>query len=480
MGNQKEMITETAKKIPVVHDVDVVVASVGISGVFVALAAARCGADTVIIDRFGSLGGNMGPGIISGGGFHGPPGAPIFVGFTGIAREFLERYVELGGAVFPSETPMEPPFQEPQYFRDSSIASYLALKMLKDAGVKFMLSTYVAEPILRDKKVSGVFVENKSGRQAVMAKVTIDATGEADLVRRAGGEIRFPEASDSDLDFSHAPTGMGLFFTLGNVNWEKYEGFKSTAQIPAEDVKWAREKLGANLDMYFKTTRHLLPLIRKAWESGEYRIMKEIDGLGHVICGELKPFSCPGSYKGKGDFYESHMASTQVCAGRNLEGRFSETVDAGNAAHISKMEVNVRMYIFETAQFWKTNVPGFEDSNFVITAPYLGARGGPSIEGERTAGSGEEVKPNEAVYGKVPYGILVPKTLDGLIAVGRNVSSIPDTGLRHRPAAMQIGQIGGTAAALSAKKGITPRRVNVRDLRKKLQDTGYSFAEEKV
>ena len=206
MGNQKEMITETAKKIPVVHDVDVVVASVGISGVFVALAAARCGADTVIIDRFGSLGGNMGPGIISGGGFHGPPGAPIFVGFTGIAREFLERYVELGGAVFPSETPMEPPFQEPQYFRDSSIASYLALKMLKDAGVKFMLSTYVAEPILRDKKVSGVFVENKSGRQAVMAKVTIDATGEADLVRRAGGEIRFPEASDSDLDFSHAPS----------------------------------------------------------------------------------------------------------------------------------------------------------------------------------------------------------------------------------------------------------------------------------
>lgn len=349
-----EYITESQKQVPIAYDVGVAVAGGGIGGVFAALASARNGAKTVIIDRFGALGGNIGPGMISGGGFHGPPDAAIFGGFTGLPREFLERYVELGGAVFPrpSDRPIEPPFREPQYFRDSSIASYLSFKMLKEAGVQFMLSSYVADPIVEKGKVLGVFVENKSGRQAVMAKVTVDATGEADLARKAGAPIIYPKADYSEMDRPHSPTGMGLFFALGNVNWERYEKYKKSVKVLDEDIEWIKGIVG---DVIPESSLRRVPLVslqRKAWESGDYRFFHEMDGLGYVVCGELHPYST-SFYRDKGSFYSTGIACTQLVAGLGKNLKLIEEVNAADSAHISRIEVEVRTYIFETAQFWK-------------------------------------------------------------------------------------------------------------------------------
>ena len=72
---------------------------------------------------------------------------------------------------------------------DSNIASYVALKMLEEAGVKLLLSIYVADPIMEGNVVKRVFVENKSGRQAVKAKVVVDATGNASVAARAGAPM---------------------------------------------------------------------------------------------------------------------------------------------------------------------------------------------------------------------------------------------------------------------------------------------------
>ena len=213
-------VTEPEKHVPIVYDVDVAVAGSSVSGVFAALAAARNGAETVLIDRFGSVGGNIGPGMICNGTLasgqpHVKAGyqASVFPGFMGIPKEFIERHVALGGGCIP-------PYSECHYLMDSNIASYTALKMLEESGVNLLLSTYAADPILEGNSVKGIFIENKSGRQAVKAKVVVDATGEADVAKRAGVPILYPKTIYHEID-GHAPTGMGLPFVLVCLDFYK-------------------------------------------------------------------------------------------------------------------------------------------------------------------------------------------------------------------------------------------------------------------
>jgi hypothetical protein len=170
-------------------------------------------------------------------------------------------------------------------------------------------------------------------------------------------------------------------------------------------------------------------------------------------------------------------------------------VDAGDAEHISIMEAGTRMYIFEMVQKIKENVPGCENAYLLFTSPFLGTRGGPCIEGEytltmedcRQAKKFDDViyvygepralrhtckQPEGCRWTDVPYRVMIPKKLEGLIAIGRNASGIPDTLLRNREGVMYMGQAGGTAAAMAAKNNISPRNINIRKLQKKLYDDG--------
>jgi len=181
-------VLEPAKRVPVAYDADVVVAGGGISGVFAALAAAREGASTVLIDRFGTVGGTLGPGMMSQEGalkdhhkqiVKGAPNDAVKGDVTALPKEFAEQFFAIA------------PDAPSRFLADSNKGYHVALKMLKEAGVILMLSAYACDPIIEGNTVYGVFVENKSGRQAVKAKVVIDATGEADVSRRAGGHIDY-------------------------------------------------------------------------------------------------------------------------------------------------------------------------------------------------------------------------------------------------------------------------------------------------
>ncbi len=432
-------VKEPAKKVPVAYDVDVVVAGGGISGVFAALAAAREGATTVLIDRFGYVGGSFGPGMMSQQGpiaehgdapASGPAGDPVKGGLVGLPKEFSREYFALG-----SGTPE-------RSLADSNKAAYVALKMLKEAGVTLMLSAYVADPIMEGNKVCGVFVENKSGRQAVKAKVVIDATGEADVARRAGTPILQPKAETYDLDH-HSPTGMGIWAVVAGIDPARFKGM----------------------------------------EASEFEAKKDIGDLAQVGCSGLVEIGP-----------ERHMRGIKAQLVRP-----HPKVDAGNAEHISLLEAGVRMYIFEFVQHCRKNVPGCEDAYLLFTAPYLGCRGGPCIEGEYTLTMQDcrEGKRFDDViyrYGEprafrwmnehgrvewtdVPYRVMIPKKTDGLIAVGRSASGIPDTLLRNREGVMYMGQAGGTAAAMAAKSGIEPRAVDVKQLQRKLLKSGFHLGD---
>ena len=476
-----DYVIEPEKSIPVVYDVDVAVAGGGGAGVFAAIAAARNGADTLLIERFGSVGGNIGPGMIVGGFMIGGRAHPkvsyectVYPRLYGIGKEFVDRYAGLGGKSIP-------PLARRNYAQDSNLASYVAVQMLKESGVKLLLSTCAADPILEENRVRGLFVENKSGRQAVRAKVVIDATGEADVARRTQAPILCPKTEYHDVD-GHAPTGMGLGYHVGGVDWETYETYRKQAQVSDEDLEWGRTALDVSSPYCdAQRYRHLLPLRRIASERGEYKLEGKIELGGRSLdlgtAGIFRCWSAPG-------FAHCSIGPERV-----------EELDAGDGCHISALEAALRSRIVETFLFWKEYVPGFENSTLVCIAPFLGSRGGPCIEGEYTltmddCRAGRRFDDVMYLYGEfralrytceqgdpkwtdVPYRIMLPKTIDGLLAVGRSASGIPDTLLRNRMAVKVMGQACGTAAALAAKKGLSPKEIDVKELQGLLLDAGF-------
>ena len=441
VANSSNFVTEPAKRVPVIYDVDVVVAGGGSSGVTAALAAAREGASTVLIERFGNVGGNIGPGMnspenqlidLSKVWRKGAPQEYVLGDPAGIHKEYINRFLALK------------PDKLKRFMADSNISAYLALKMLKEAGVELMLSTYVTDPILEGGKVCGVFVENKSGRQAVKAKVVIDATGEADVARRAGASILYPKKSYNELD-PHAPTGMGIWALVGGIDPNKCDIGKSI----------------------------------------ECRKVEDIGGLAQVDSWGLR--NCMGPDK--------------ALAGLKVQlVRPHEKVDAGNGQHISTLEAGIRMYTFESVQRIRKNVPGCENAYLLFIAPYLGVRGGPCIDGAYTltmddCRAGKRFDDVIYIYGQahalrytckqgqckwtdVPYRVMIPEKLEGLIAVGRSASCTPDTLLRQRDGVMYMGQAGGIAAAMAAKKRINPRDIDIKKLQKKLLAAGFYLGDE--
>ncbi len=433
-------VLEPAKHVPVAYDVDVVVAGGGISGVFAALAAAREGARTVIIDRFGTVGGAFGPGLNSQEGalkdhsgelYKGVPNDSVKGGVVGLPKEFADIYFSLQ------------PDAPSRFLADTNKSSYVAMKMLKEAGVTMMLSAYVADPIMEGNRVRGVFVENKSGRQAVLAKIVIDATGEADVARRAGAPILLP-SNTWEYDH-HSPTGMGIWAMVAGLERGKFDS-KTADELGSEKV--------------------------------------DIDGLAEISCGGLR------------DVGPDH----NMLAIKAQPVRPSLKIDAGNAEHISILEAGARMYIFDYVQRCRAQVKGLENAYVLFVAPFFGARGGPCIDGEYTLTvhdlrAGKLFDDVIYVYGEpralqwtnehggikwadVPYRVMIPKKIDGLIAVGRSASGMPDTLLRNREGVMYMGQAGGTAAAMAARSGIEPRKLEVKQLQKKLLKAGFYLGDD--
>jgi len=280
----------------------------------------------------------------------------------GIPKEFIERHASLGGGCVP-------PFSPGNYPRDSNIASYTAMKMLEESGTILMLSAFASDPILSRDTVSGLFVESKSGRQAVKAKVVIDATGDADVARRAGAPILYPQASYHEID-GHSPTGMGLYFLVGGVNWEKYQAYLREYEPSPEEVEWAEGTLGEKMSRKHK---HLLTFLRQAMAKGQYEppVIEDLGGRRIEITALI---ARTPEYKTEVPLDHS------LAVGGVSPGRIHEEIDTGDGTHISRLEAKLRTSAFELVQVHKDYVPGFEDAYLLLIAPFLGARGGPCID----------------------------------------------------------------------------------------------------
>ena len=178
-------ITEPAKQIDVIHETDVLVVGSGPGGLAAALAAARMGVKTTLVERFGCFGGNITTVGVEGFAWYRHEQT---VEAGGLGREFEDRAKAMGAAV--------PESQSLSYELDSEGFKLVADRLIEEAGVIPMLHRMFVAPIMEGDRVTGIITETKAGREALLAKVVIDATGDADIAHRAGAPITKPPKED--------------------------------------------------------------------------------------------------------------------------------------------------------------------------------------------------------------------------------------------------------------------------------------------
>lgn len=458
---------ELKKSVPVVADVDVLVVGSGIAGSTAAVTAARNGASTMVVDRFGYPGGGMGPGMIGGAPNLELP-AEMAGGMPGIPGEFVRRCESYGNAPLLNH-----------YFRDSQAISYVWLKMMEESGVRQLFNIYAADPIMEGNRVTGLFVETKAGTQAIRAKIVIDATGDADVAFRAGAPV----------DDGHQSFHAGMYFAMANVDIDEYDNRVALKEPDPEDVQWA-ESQERRVGWRLNSMRPLAPYLRAAWEAGEYEYLKIVRDIGMVAFDHGIFRSVSGVQYVKDPLRIGKYGILGALVGvRSTEKSFS-----GDSAVMTELEVACRTYIFETAQFLIGRVPGFEKAYLHIIAPYFHSRGGRSVVSECpvTRGDVREGRRREDVVfisdghpiprgpgGKVtadhvygytrqvtydfPYRQFLPRGVEGLLVTGRAAIIQPPL-MRVRWMVFLMAQAAGAAAALATKAGVAPRDLDVRQL----------------
>src|SRR5207245_3257469 len=186
-------VVEPACEVTVAHDVDVLVVGGGIAGVMAALASGRTGARTLLGERFGALGGTGTAAMMNL--FYVP-----YAATSGPVRELFDRLIAAGGAI-----PGEFVVYDPELYKVTT------LDMLAEAGVKVLLHTLVSDVIVHSSALRGIVAENKSGRQALLGRVTVDSSGDGDVAARAGA----PYIKGREADGKMRP--MTLIFRMGGV-----------------------------------------------------------------------------------------------------------------------------------------------------------------------------------------------------------------------------------------------------------------------
>lgn len=435
---------------------DVLVAGGGTAGVVAALAAARNGAETVLVDRFGFLGGTM----INGAGplhsffnlYKAFPGVPRVQAVRGIPEEIVRRMEERGGSPGHLEQDKGGNYDSVITLIDWEIFKEVIFQMMEEAGVTVLLHTMAAGAVMENNCVRGVFIQGKSGREAILAGTVIDCTGDGDVAASAG----------ADFIKKHDTTSAGYPFGMANVDMRRLVEFLEKNDMVSQIV---RADKGSETDDVVRLGFEL----KKLPEFHDFMEKNEMWGpLGMSL------------------YENSYTYINAVKLGK---------VDATDTLELSKAEQILRRRAMELAGMLKKHVPGFEKAYVSWTPVAAGIRytravacehdmtleeivGAKRFDDEVMLYGFHDCAPrimieNGGCYG-IPYRAFLPKGVEGLLVAGRMITSewTAHMSTRNTVSCMAQGQAVGTAAALAAGKGVTPRAVDVRELRGTLRRQG--------
>ncbi len=450
-----------ARRAQVAGEADVLVVGGGPAGLGAALGAAAAGAQVILAERYSFFGGNATAALVmplmSFHTQHPPaefsagvetllppdhgPGDPIV---AGIVVKLLDRLIKAGGALAPSlQTGYVVPF-DPELFK------LVALELLDEAGVQFLLHAF-ASAVIGDGRVEGAVFETKSGPVVVRARAVIDCTGDGDVAAHAGAPFEVGRADDGLVQ------PMTLMFRM--VEFEREAFAEYVRQHPRE----------------WRGVHGLWDLIRRASEAGELRLPRE----------DMLFFATPHAR-------EVSVNSTRV------------TGTLGTSVwDLSYAEWQSRLQMRQIVAFLRRYVPGFERAYLAQSGTSIGVRETRRILGDyqltgddvlaarkfddviarcsypidihNPRGAGtllQRLPPGEAY--DIPLRCLLPKGVESLLVAGRCISGTHEAHSSYRvmPVAMALGQAAGVCAALAARRRVAPRAVPHREVQRELARQG--------
>jgi len=425
-----------------------------------AVASARIGAKTLLVERYGFLGGLGTAGLV------GPfmtwktsTGEPLI---AGIFQEILDRLAAIGeskGSTF-----------------DAAALSYIAQEMVLESGADLLLHSWVCGAETENGTLMRAKLQTKSGIETIGAERFVDTTGDGDLAALAGARFEQGRAEDG---LTQAAT---IMFDLGGVDLRKT--FEYVRASP-DQMRMPKLTDDTDLDALLSSAvcaSGFYDFVRQAKEIGEYPI--------------------PGDLV----FFLSRPRAGEVVVNTTHVGGMNFTT----SEDLTRAEIEGRRQMMALVAFFRKYIPGFEDCYLARAPAQIGIRETRRIMGEyiftvedvaearkfpdgiaRLAypvdihdpkGSGytreeekqKRIAPPPGDWYEIPYRCLVPLGIENLLVAGRCVSSTHEghSAIRIMPSCVAMGEAAGVAAALSLDVGVSPRNLDVEALKTALREQG--------
>ena len=451
---------------------DVLVVGGGPAGLSAAIAAAREGVDTLLVERYGCFGGVITQTLV---------GTPSWYRYVktidagGIIKEFELKAKEMNGTINSFNKKIKTTeigkFLEkegilidgvPTYeILDTEIFKVLADNLIQEAGVTPLLHCQAVDTIIDKNTITGIITESKSGRQAIMAKRVVDATGDADIAFRAGAPYR--------KDPKNKLMGVTVNFGCSGVDINKFFTYL------LEKIQKKPKFLS-----YFK-------------QSGELFFMDDFTCFLEPMNRAHKEDGLPESIPIK-KIWDQYVELGII---NSFNGIHISDIDCTDVFDLTKAEIEGRRRIVKLINSLRRRTPGFEKARLKNIGSSLGTRESRKIIGEYNIteydvknqarfedsigvcpefldGYGTVIVPTTGRYFQIPYGIILPKNVENLLVAGRCVAGdkISHAATRQMVCCIATGQGAGVAAAVSIKENTICREVDILEVQKALKNQG--------
>lgn len=444
-----------AQTVPVLAETDVLVVGSGPGGLAAAISAARAGVDTMLIERYGCFGGNLTHVGVEGIGWY---RRPETVDVEGIGREFEAR-----------AQAHQASYDEPQSISQgiqAELFKVLADNWVQEEGIRPLLHATAVDVLRNGNTLTGLVVQGKSGRHAILAKRIVDATGDADIATLAGAPVRKTPKEEM--------MAVTVMFSCSGVNKARFLEYVRENPMRYMDwgKEWAIQTDGKEDDLFS-------PYLDKPFEQARHQ---------GIIPPGLK--SIGGTWSGISDAGDATYLNMVHMSG----------YDGTDLWDLTRAEIEGRRQAMLAIKALQHFAPGFEHAGLRNFGMTLGIRDTRKISGryhlteqdvrnqarfddaigifpEFIDGYGLLILPTTGRYFHVPYGALVPQGVDNLLVAGRAIAGdkISHAAVRNMMCCTVSGQGAGVAAAVSVKQGVTTSAVAIQHVQAELTRQGVRF-----